>query len=93
MTKLSGRVAILDANGSVIGTRDLGPVPVEVKPGLVLPLDEVRENLAEGERHGAPVYSVRSGKAVATFPKEPIPVDPPSIEERLAALEAAVFQK
>lgn len=49
--QLSGPVAILAEDGqSVVETRDLGPVPVGVKPGRVLPLIEIRP---EAERLGS----------------------------------------
>lgn len=88
MTKLSGVVAILDDQGAVIGYRDLGPVPIEVKPGRVLPVEDVKATLAEGQVLGAPVVVKRSDKVVRTYAAITPEPAPPSLEDRLAAVEA-----
>lgn len=68
MTTLSGLVAILDINGAITGYRDLGPVPVQVKDGRVLPVEDIRPPLGEGEDYGAPTVEKQAAKVVRTWP-------------------------
>lgn len=65
---LSGLVAILDENGGVIETRDLGPDPIAVKPGRVLPLIEDRPALGADQTYGAPTYEVGESEVTARYP-------------------------
>lgn len=71
MTKLSGKVAIVDG-GAVVGIRNLGNDPVEVKYG-VLPLVEVWPDLADGETYGAPTFDIGADKVTATYAVEAAP--------------------
>lgn len=48
MSKLSGLVAIV-RNGVVVEIRDLGPTPIDVKPGVVRPLTIVENDTSTGE--------------------------------------------
>lgn len=41
MTKLSGTIAVLSSDKTFLYTRDLGPNLVDVKDGLVLPLEDI----------------------------------------------------
>lgn len=92
MTKLSGKVAILNEKGEVVEVRDLGPDPIEVKAAFVKPLEETKPEIADGERLTEPSYELVKGKVVATYDKEVIPPEPPSLEDRVAALEAAISE-
>lgn len=92
MTKLSGLVAILDDKGEVIGTKDLGPVPVEVKSGLVKPLEIEQPVLGGDEQLTSPVYERRGEKVVAAYGKEKIP-PPLSAKERFLAAVALTEQE
>lgn len=40
--KFSGLVAILDENKNFVEVRDLGPIPIDTKPGRVVALDEYK---------------------------------------------------
>lgn len=101
MTKLSGWVAIV-RGGAVVGTKDLGSVAVEASekieggkesPEYALPLIDVRPSLGAGEQHVLARYEIGVNSVKAVYGKEPIPLEPPSLEDRIAALEAAVFSK
>lgn len=65
---LSGIVAILDENGSVVETRDLGPVPVGCKPGFVLPLEDDKPELGKDQAHGDPTFDVLEDKVIRHWP-------------------------
>lgn len=65
---LSGLVAVLDENGTVIETRDLGPTPVAVKPGRVLPLVEDKPELGTDQTYGTPTYEVGPDQVIAHYP-------------------------
>lgn len=60
---LSGKVAIIQ-NGVVAEVRDLGPDPVSVKPGTVLPFIEVYPELGAGDELAG--YSDEIGKDSVT---------------------------
>ena len=90
MTKLSGKVAILH-DGQVVEVRDLGPTPIQVRSGVVRPLTETKPQLEEGERLTSPVYTVEPNEVEAVWGKEIIPPTPPSVQDRLKALEDEVF--
>lgn len=80
--QLSGEVAILSADGlSVIETRNLGPDPVGVKPGRVLPLVEVKP---EG-RLGGYADEIGAYQVTRTWS-----IVEPQIGEYQAAIEAHV---
>lgn len=92
MTMLSGLVAILDADGQPTGeVRDLGPKPVQVKPGKVAPLEDARPALAEDEVFGAATVEVVGGKAVRTYSVQKVAPEV-SLEERVAVLEAKIAE-
>lgn len=93
MSKLAGLVAILDEEGAVVGYRDLGDTPVEVKPGRALPVDDLKPGVASDERYTAPVVEIVNGRVKRTWSVEKIPPEPPSLEERISALEDAVFKR
>lgn len=93
MTTLSGLVAILDVNGQPTGeVRDLGPKPIQVRPGRVVPVDDVKPELRAGEEYGSPTLVIVDGRAVRTYPAIVPPPDPPSLESRVAALEAKIAE-
>lgn len=62
---LSGKVIVLDTRE----VRDLGPTPVRVKPGTVLPLREVVPNLAAGEQLAGYSDSDQVSEVVRTWAK------------------------
>lgn len=86
---LSGKVAILSDDGAVKEMRDLGPEPIEVKAN-VRPLTEVFPDLSENEALTAPAFIVKAKSVQAVYGKQTIAPEPPSLEERVAALEELV---
>lgn len=73
--KLSGLVAILSDDGlSIAEIRDLGPEPVDVKPGRVLPLDNVEPNIPAGYKRGEPSYSIGADKVTRTWAVSKLPL-------------------
>lgn len=87
MTLLSGLVAILDEKGAIVGTKDLGAVPVQVK-GNVIPLVEQKAAVADDEMLGEPVDVIEKDRVVRTYPAIKRPPEPESLESRLAKVEA-----
>ena len=68
MTTLSGLVAILSDDGqSVVEVKDLGPDPVAVKPGRVLPLENVEPTIPAGYERGEPSYAIGADKVTRTW--------------------------
>ena len=54
---MSGVVAILEG-GAVVELRDLGPSPVAVKPGFVLPVVEDKPALGVNQTYGEPTFEI-----------------------------------
>ena len=76
MTELSGLVAILSDDGrSVVEIRDLGPDPVAVKPGRLLPVIDKVPALAAGEMLGEVSYKINKASVTRTWAvaKAPLP--------------------
>ena len=74
MTELSGLVAILSDDGqTVIETKDLGPDPVGVKPGRVLPLADVEPTIPAGYARGEPIYTIEADKVTRTWEVTKLP--------------------
>lgn len=86
MRELSGLVAILDEKGEVVETRQLGPVPIQVKEN-VRPMVEERPTLAGEEQQVFSEYVVAKDKVTAVYDPIPVAVETPSLEERVAVLE------
>lgn len=69
MTQLSGKVAIV-RDGVVLEIRDLGPTPVDVKPGVVFPYVEEHPALAEGEQETGPAYVIEATQVRGVWRKK-----------------------
>ena len=67
MTTLSGLVVLLDAQGGITGYRDLGQVPVQIKDGRVLPVEDIYPPLTKGEVYGPPTVEKLADKVVRTW--------------------------
>jgi len=66
--KLSGLVAILSDDGlSIAEIRDLGPEPVDVKPGRVVPLIDTHPVLKSGEKEGTETIVLNGDHADRTW--------------------------
>lgn len=68
MAELSGIVGILDEEGNFIETRDLGPKPIVVKPGRVLPFVEVMPKLGKDQTYGVPVVEIAEDQIIKSWP-------------------------
>lgn len=72
--QLSGWVAILNVAGNAVTeARDLGPQPINVKAGRVMPLVDDAPPLADGETFGAASYEIRENDVLRTWAVEPAP--------------------
>ena len=80
MSKMSGLVAILGDGGSVVSYRDLGPDPIDVKPGMVLPVVDVRPDLGARQHYGDLVVVVGESEVTRTWPVENDPL--PALTKR-----------
>lgn len=86
--ELSGLVAILNEDGSVREIRDLGPEPVVVKPGRVVPVEDQKPT--DGKEYApTPVSELTASKSKVVREwreviREP---EPPSLDDRITALE------
>lgn len=78
--ELSGRVAYLDESGAVTQVRDLGPDPVVVKPGLVVPIEDRK---LDGPCTEPPLseFVVSKGKAICQW--IPLETEPRLIPKRV----------
>ncbi len=70
MAELSGLVGILDEEGNFVEVRDLGPRPISVKPGRVLPFVEIMPQLEADQRYGEPSVEITEQQIVKTWPIE-----------------------
>lgn len=90
MAQLSGVVAVLSVDGlTVIDVRDLGPRPVDVKPGRVLPLVESKPVLTAGQDYGVPTFTIAAEKVTRTWPV--VTIEYASLDQ--AALNAALMEQ
>lgn len=96
MTELAGQVAILSEDGqSVTDVRDLGPVPVPVKAGRVLPLITLSQDIPPGYVLGTvPTYTVLADRVEVSYGLVAIPApigfDVDAERERRIALPLSV---
>ena len=96
MTELAGQVAILSEDGqSVTDVRDLGPVPVPVKAGRVLPLITLSQDIPPGYVLGTvPTYTVLADRVEVSYGLVAIPApigfDVDAERERRIALPLGV---
>lgn len=75
MTTLSGLVAILSEDlQSVENVKDLGPDPVAIKPGRVLPLENVEPTIPAGYERGEPSYAIGADKVTRTWAVNKLPL-------------------
>ena len=76
MTTLSGLVAILSDDGkSVEELRDLGPKPVGIKPGRVLPLEDAEVEIPADHHLEGEIFTILEDKVIRSWEivKDPIP--------------------
>ena len=76
MSKLSGLVAILTEDlSSVQELKDLGPTPIGVKPGRVLPLEDIEVLAPEGYHLSNEIFTILEDKVIRSWEvvKDPIP--------------------
>lgn len=91
--ELSGLVAILNEQGAITEVRDLGPKPIAVKPGRVLPLVDMKPAEAAAHRPvSADQITIEKGRAVRQWVPAPVEEERDSIEDRLARIEAKLAE-